>query len=177
MQIKRYPPWLIQSIRNFLTERRTKIAIPGHTSDWIPTETGIPQGSPLSPVLFLFFVSELLSSLQRVHDGTLAFGFVDDTNIVAWGDSASDNCRRLQDAHDTCLRWAQRHGASFAPDKYKLIHFTKRRKDPDGDLASTVRINAHEVQPVESLRVLGVWVDPKMDWKSHVTKATEKGNA
>ena len=95
MQTKGYPLWLIQSIRNFLTEQRTKIAIPGHTSDWIPIETGISQGSPLSPVLFLFFVSELLSSLQRVHDGTLAFGFVDDTNIVAWGDSASDNCRRL----------------------------------------------------------------------------------
>jgi retron-type reverse transcriptase len=95
MRTKGYPAWIIQAIYNFLKERRTKIAIPGFTSDWITTETGIPQGSPLSPVLFLFFISELLSTFQRVHDGTLAFGFVDDTNIVAWGDSAQDNCRRL----------------------------------------------------------------------------------
>ena len=85
MRTKEYPTWIIQAIRNFLKERRTKITIPGFTSDWITTETGIPQESPLSPVLFLFFISELLSTFQRVHDGTLAFGFVDDTNIVAGG--------------------------------------------------------------------------------------------
>jgi Reverse transcriptase (RNA-dependent DNA polymerase)/Endonuclease-reverse transcriptase len=177
MRTKGYPTWIIQAIRNFLKERRTKITIPGFTSNWITTETGIPQGSPLSPVLFLFFISELLSTFQSVHDGTLAFGFVDDTNIVAWGDTAQDNCRRLQDAHDKCISWARRHGASFAPDKYQLIHFTKRRRDPVRDITSTVRIASHEIQPQKFLRVLGVWVDPKMDWKEHITRATRKGNA
>jgi hypothetical protein len=174
---KGYPLWIQHAIKNFLTERRTKIALPGYTSDWISTRSGIPQGSPLSPVLFLFFISELLEVFQRPDGGTLGFGFVDDTNIIAWGDSAKENCERLSNVHKTCLEWARRHGAAFAPDKYQLIHFTRRRNNARNDLASTVQIGDHAVRPQQSLRVLGVWVDPKLNWKAHITQAARKGNA
>jgi hypothetical protein len=140
-------------------------------------ETGIPQGSPLSPILFLFFIAELLAELQRPKDGTLGFGFVDDTNLVAWGDTAKDNCRRLDAAHSRCIAWAKRYGATFAPEKYHLIHFTKRRRDPTGDLASGVQIGSHPVKPEPTLRVLGVWVDPKLTWKEHIQRAASKGLA
>ena len=82
LQHKGYPLWIQHAIKNFLTERRTKIALPGYTSDWISTRSGIPQDSSLSPVLFLFFISELLEVFQRPEGGTLGFGFVDDTNII-----------------------------------------------------------------------------------------------
>jgi hypothetical protein len=174
---KGYPEWIRTAINNFMTERRTKIVIPGYTSDWIQTQSGIPQGSPLSPILFLFFISELLELFQKPSGGTLAFGFVDDTNIIAWGNTARENCKRLEDVHKKCLTWARRHGATFAPDKYQLIHLTRRRKDPHRDLASIVQIGSHTVKPQQSLRVLGVWVDPKLNWKAHITEAARKGNA
>jgi hypothetical protein len=107
-----------------------KVAFSGYESDWLRAETGIPQGCPLSPSLFLLFISELLEGFQRPENGTLAFGFIDDTNLVAWGDSAHDNCQRLQAAHDRCIAWAKRYGAKFAPEKYQLIHFTRRRRGP-----------------------------------------------
>jgi hypothetical protein len=41
-----------------------------------------------------------------------------------------------------------------------------------------VQINGHLVEVKEkSMRVLGVWVDPKLQWKEHVQQATSKGNA
>jgi hypothetical protein len=70
-----------------------------------------------------------------------------------------------------------RHGARFAPDKYQLIHFTRRRRDPSGDLASAVRIGDHLINPETTLRVLGVWVDPKLNWKEHIRRAASKGLA
>ena len=79
---KGLPEWLIQIIASFLTRRRTRIAFTRHESEWIQTQTGIPQGSPLSPILFLFFISELLAEFQRVNSDTLGFGFVDDTNLI-----------------------------------------------------------------------------------------------
>ena len=82
------------------------------------------------------FISELLEGLQRPENGTLAFGFIDDTNLVAWGDSAHDDCQRLEAAHDRCIAWAKRYGAKFAPEKYQLINFIRRRRDLNGDLAS-----------------------------------------
>ena len=175
---KGFPEWLISFVKGFLTDRRTKIRFTGYERDWISTRTGIPQGSPLSPILFLFFISELLEEFQHTQNDTLAFGFVDDTNLIAWSGSAAENCLRLTEAHGRCVAWAKRHGASFAPEKYQLMHFTRRRHHDSADLASTVQIAGHEATLQKtSMRVLGVWVDPKLRWTQHIQKAAQKGKA
>lgn len=176
MRVAGFPPWITHAINCFLNGRRTRIAFSGFESDWINTSSGIPQGSPLSPILFLFFISELLATLERPEGETMAFGFVDDTNLVTWGTSAQANCRRLESAHSRCIAWAKRHGARFAPDKYQLIHFTRRRRDPSGDLASAVHFNSQEVPTETAIRVLGVQVDSKLRWKGHVQQVVQKGN-
>ncbi|KAF1982805.1 hypothetical protein K402DRAFT_304639, partial [Aulographum hederae CBS 113979] len=73
---------------------------------------------------------------------------------ITWGDTARENCIRLTEAHDKCVVWARRFGAKFAPDKYQLIHFTKKRDSTD--LKSTIQIQGHTVELVTSIRVLGV---------------------
>jgi len=41
-----------------------------------------------------------------------------------------------------------------------------------------VQINGHLAEVKEkSMRVLGVWVDPKLQWKEHIQQVTSKGNA
>jgi len=117
--------------------------------------------------------------MKDVEGETLGFGFVDDTNIITWGDSAQENCTRLEEEHKRCMDWSRRHGSKFAPDKYKLIYFTRRKRDPNGDLASTIKIEgfSEEIKPETKLRVLGVWVDPKLNWKEHTKIAVGKGTA
>ena len=51
-----------------MLERRTRVAFNGYESEWIQTNSGIPQGSPISPILFLFFISELLEGMQNVAE-------------------------------------------------------------------------------------------------------------
>jgi hypothetical protein len=175
---KRLPEWMIKAIACFTQGRRTRIAYTGFESDWIYTCTGIPQGSPLSPILFLFFISGLLERFQEPEDGILGFGFVDDTNLITWGASAAENCRKLTTAHSQCEEWAREHSAQFAPDKYQLIHFTRRRRHANEDLASTVQIGSHQVElQNKAIRVLGVWLDPALTWKEHISHVTRKGLA
>lgn len=98
---------------------------------------------------------------------TIGLGFVDDTDILVWSPSAKENCRKLTVAHEQCLEWAHRHGAVFAPEKYKLIHFTRRRK---ADVAAGTEIPGFDGTPAPNLRVLGVW-------SAHVAEAASKGRA
>lgn len=87
-------------------------------------------------------------------------GFVDDSNILTYRRSTEENCRRLEAAHQKCVQWASRHGAAFAPQKYQLIHFTRSRTRHN--LQAAVQIPGFEGGPVPSLRLLGVWVDSKL---------------
>ena len=104
-----------------------------------------------------------------------AMGFVDDTDILTYGRTTAENCRRLERAHEKCIQWAKRHGAAFAPQKYQLIHFTRSRTAHD--LQATVNIQGFQGGPVPNLRLLGVQIDSKLHWGAHVKKAAEKGQA
>jgi hypothetical protein len=64
-------PW----IRAFLTNRRTQIKLPGYLSEAFPTPTGIPQGSPLSPILFLLFNAPLVSTCYKETGDGITKGF------------------------------------------------------------------------------------------------------
>lgn len=99
---KGLPKWVVTIVASFLQARRTRLAYPGFESEWIDVQSEIPQGSPLSPILFLFFISGLLEQFRSPSQGVLGFGFVDDTNLIAYGPNAAANCRRLTDAHTQC---------------------------------------------------------------------------
>ena len=90
--------------------------------------TEVFQNSLLSSILYLFYTAELLDACNNSNERLSASAFVDDTTLLAYGSSTEANCRTLTRAHDRCLDWACRYGASFVPEKYELIHLARRPK-------------------------------------------------
>ena len=52
---------LVRWINSFLSGRTTVIHLDGYTSEGIEVNTGIPQGSPSSPILYSFYNADLLA--------------------------------------------------------------------------------------------------------------------
>jgi hypothetical protein len=92
--------------------------------------------------------------------------------MLAYSDSTEGNCQTLEQAHRRCLEWADRFGMKFAPQKYELIHFTTKRKKYN--LAATIKLGNVTKEPTSSVRVLGVWFDPKLKWTSYIGRVKEK---
>ncbi|KAI0997728.1 hypothetical protein K3495_g10462 [Podosphaera aphanis] len=164
LRLKGIPKWITRFIASFLEGRITSVVLNSFKSEQIPTCTGIPQGSSLSPILFLSFASTLLPLLQTPSSS--AVGFVDDTNIITWSETTEENCRQLAQLREVCLLWARRHGVKFAPEKYQLLHFSRAKKRHN--LQTPIHIQGHKIKPQESIRILGIHMDPKLNWKAHV---------
>ncbi|EED15318.1 hypothetical protein TSTA_047640 [Talaromyces stipitatus ATCC 10500] len=70
-QVKSYRPMaLLNTLASFLTERQTTIKLREATSGILNVETGIPQGSPLSPILYLFFNADLIEKCYNPSNNT-----------------------------------------------------------------------------------------------------------
>ena len=95
---------------------------------------------------FLFFILKLLEHFKKIKNDILGFGFVNNTNLVAWGGSAADNYRKLIAAHDRCIVWAKRHNTQSIFNKYVLMHFIRKKRGLYKNLTSTINIKGRGVE-------------------------------
>jgi len=93
MKQRRIPSQIVKLVESFLTERTTQLRFNGTTSADIKIEARIPQGSPLSPILFMLYNAELVE-IPKAPD--LALGFIDDIVYGISGLTAQGNIERLQ---------------------------------------------------------------------------------
>ena len=100
------PYWIIKIVWSFLSDRRTTLDMPGHPSQGLFfVNVGIPQGSPLSPILFSLFAAPLLDRLAQYTGSKTKFAlaYVDDTYLLVVSRSHRYNCRLLRQLHDVVM--------------------------------------------------------------------------
>jgi hypothetical protein len=161
----------VKWIASFLSNRHTRIAVDGFTSQEYAINTGIPQGSPLSPILYLFFNADLIDECNREANAT-STGYIDDVAILAWGNTAAQTCSTLSRVLEKAQRWAITHASVFAPDKFQLTHFTRSRTRINR--SRTVQTSWGEVTPKPTCKYLGLTMDSKLQWKEHVEEIRRK---
>lgn len=76
LQTVGYPPELVNIFQSFFTERKTYISFNSFDSANVPLDHGLPQGFPLSPLLYLLYNIGLLE-LADTHPQATSLGFVD----------------------------------------------------------------------------------------------------
>ena len=108
----------------------------------------------------------VLVQLARILVQLTGGGFIDDTNLITWGNSTEDTTDTILRLHDTCEQYAAKHGTTFAPEKYQLMHLT--RKPAKYNMAQSLTLRHHTVEPVDHLRILGVLLDSRRNSKQHM---------
>lgn len=156
-----WPLGMIRWTASFFEDRTACIRLDDSLSTPFPVISGLPQGSPVSPILFLLYVEPLL----RLSSGR--FGYADDACFLVTGRNLDRVSNDLQEALDGTLAWGQENGISFETKKTELQYFHRKNKFIEPPL----RIGANIITPNTNTRWLGVHFDRKLSFKEHVNRA------
>lgn len=170
---KECPEYLLQVIQQFLTDRSTSLRLEDFNSHDFKMDNGLPQGSPISVILYLIYNSNLLIDQPiSLTSQRISIGFVDDTTHLVANQNIEQNVIDLEAEGRRSLRWGSTHGAIFNKRKAQVMHFT-HRKHPN----PSVQLGDQIIEASSELRCLGLWLDPKLTFNAHIKKMQRRGKA
>ena len=149
-------------IEGFLTNRLFKVRVGSTFSDFFEQESGVPQGSILSPALFSIKINNIIKSVLQGTDSSL---FVDDFALVIKGKSLKFLERNMQLCINSVQKWVGENGFKFSTSKTQAIHFYNSNEfHPDPD----VYLGKERINSVKEAKFLGMIFDQKLTFLPHI---------
>ena len=163
------PVCLVRWTWQFLRDRRAKVEVNGTLSRERIFRAGLPQGSVLSPTLFLLWAAPLAADLRKIP-GVTPFLYADDTAALCAGNDIATAKNRAQQAADALVRWAQRSKMLVAGEKTQALVLSQWSRDA---VDCAVKVAGKTVTAGDHLKLLGVTFDRLLHFGPHC-KALKK---
>ena len=163
-----WPDFLIRWIASFLLDRLASVRFQNATTPSARLRCGLPQGSPISPILYILITAAiyfLLGAAQR-------YGYADDTAMLFIGDSLEDTTRQANEAIAAMESWGRGEAIHFDPEKTEVMHFSRRKADHRQ--SPIIHHGDKEIRAAPSMRWLGIWLDKKLTFNHHINEWTQK---
>jgi hypothetical protein len=159
----RLPISLILWVSSFFEDRILRLTFDGNTEEFSPISTGIPQGSPISPILFLIYIRDLF-----ISNSVKYFSYMDDISLTASSKSFKKNIKILEREASNLIALGKKNCIEFDIDKTELIHF---HISPKLTLPLTLP-NGLVVEPKRLVKWLGIHFDSNLKFKEHIAIRT-----
>ena len=155
------PPKIGFLLSSFLSNRKFVVEINGSMSETKNIRAGVPQGSPLSPLLFSLFINNIGNLLDK-HKINFAL-FADDLTIWCCEKDIKVMDKILQSATIEVANFFRDIGLAINISKCEYTLFEKSCSDDKLSLL----INNSRIEYAQNPKVLGIFFDPNLNFKYH----------
>ena len=153
-------------IKDFLTDRTFQVKVGNSLSSRFKLEHGTPQGSVISPLLFLLMINDFPETTENVKNAI----FADDCSIWKSGRDENILITNLQKNLDNIFKWCEMWGFSLSKDKTIAVLFSNKTAINKKGL----HISGSQIAWKSEVKFLGIIFDEKLSWVNHINYIVEK---
>jgi len=159
---------------SYLRDRLQFVEYSEKKSTYLETETGIPQGSALSGLLFTIF----LNDMPQCCVNTEMYQYADDTNTVKaeYPHKIYELISQVQTDINNILIWLKNNNLELNESKTQIMLITNKKFEFLADSIS-ITVGNQVIKCVPKIKCLGLIIDCELSWKDHIIHVTKKANA
>lgn len=156
---------------SYLSERTQYTSIDTETSMVKDIKYGVPQGSIFGGLLFCIYVDPILNEINMSKEM-----YVDDLTIYEAfkPDQAIPSSKNIEQECQKIIKWYCANELQLNPSKTKLMYFGQPNKISEVKEKIKIEVDGAKLEPKNSLKLLGMELDEKLDFKAHITEVSKK---
>ena len=158
-------------LKSYLTDRTLYVQNGQSQSHALKSHNyGVPQGSILGPLLFNIYTNDFKTCLKFSSH----IQYADDTTIYLSSDNINDIVHKMNEDLNNISIWFKRNSLLLNPSKTHSMMFSPTKLlNEQIDL----KIDGEKINPVETLKFLGVHLDCQLKWNFHTTNVAKRKSA
>jgi len=159
-------PRIINYVSNFMKNRKIIIKNGRNLSNSFPLDNGIPQGSPISVILFLISYNSLtkIIALPRQIKFT---AYADDFHLIIEHNRRKNPIVDISFLFQEIGHWCSDSGASLLIEKYQSLHICRKHNCKS-------EIRTVYIPETNNTTILGLTLNNRYNWSTHINKLKTK---
>ena len=159
------PATIIRWLRSFLNDRRARVQHFNVFSSSKRFRQGLPQGSVLAPLLFLFYINDLVNKLSE--EAVIAM-FADDVSVLTTARNKVVAENLAQAEADMAFQWGQQWKIELNIEKSEVCAFSTLPNN--SKWKPTNIIQGRDIPFNSTPRLLGLLLDRSLTFTAHADK-------
>ena len=160
-------------IAAFLSNRKIRTVDLNEASRWHSIYSGVPQGSVLSPLLFIIFINPIIKKISAKHELVQPILYADDMALMPRKKNRirlrhGKYMEQLQKSLDLLTTWCEHTGMIFNAKKTKVVVYTGVQ-EPDYEPYDNLTLCNFIIDRALSYEYLGLHIHYRLSWKTHIT--------
>lgn len=154
-------------IKSYLENRTFVVRQSNSFSSYYRIQSGVSQGSDLSPDLFKIYTADMPNSKN-----TTMASYADDTAIISPGNDIEQSSSFLQNHLNLIENWATKWRIKIIPENSVLVNFTLKKTE-----CSPLYFQGSLIPNSSEVKYLGITFNKRLTWGLHLKSKRKKLNS